>query len=458
MSSKLPLSTIIAFRFGQVLAIYGLSASVLLATQGKSVPSADLVARCLALCDTVKDATQAAKLRFDITEAQFDLGDEPGMLATLKKLPDSLRDDIVARWILTHVKEEAPDRIRARIAAISTPAQRSIAAWRCAIVLEKMGKPAIAEQLVGDIAIPLWKIRGWLNLAEERARVGNRVVAGKAIDRIKKLLPESPDARISLDAWIGIAKVQSALGDKQEADRSFQRAFRAIDQFEEISRPYGLMDLAAARAQTGEFGEAWRVQRLIGDERNPFGTRLQDMTSRAIVQSLARSGKWEEAELALKQIVGRPERAFALAQLAEIKIEHGRAANARRYLQQARPFLENSEEERRLAVAALVKCWISLEEFGEAASLANLLGDAIGAELSGDIARALCHAGDIKAALKTFDSIQGPKKAVAAGKIAEERTIRQDPATQAWADSLLSPEEKISAYLGILAGRKASRK
>jgi tetratricopeptide (TPR) repeat protein len=444
----------------------GLSGSKAQAQSPEASPSPrELLTRALEQAVATPEPFARCFLLVEIANAQCKIGDDHGMLATIDLLSE--REKSHRASTLSAIAEAQASQGRFNQAMktyelIPSSAMRSTAARRIAISQEKVGDREGAWRTVQSIELPKPKVAALLELAVMRNSIGDRVMAGKSIVQAIELVRKDPELSESAETWCDLGLTQASLGERAAAEAMFRQARRCADKkHDKTDRAYGYYFIIRDQAKSGDVAGAWEASRELSDETDVFKTRIKDKSVRAIALAFTNAGQFVEAEKAIAQIQGPSERAHAFAVLAEAEERRGDYARAKERLKVALDLVEkNSSSTSLLALAAIVNSRIALRNFDEAHTVAAMIeSGTFRDDLLKNIATAECRAGDLEAALKTFQSMKNSdQKDECAQIVAAERSRKRVPGTVTWAEQLVTPSQRGYALVGIVDGLNAEPK
>jgi tetratricopeptide (TPR) repeat protein len=324
-----------------------------------------------------------------------------------------------------------------------------------ALFQDKAGDRPGAAMTVQSIGKPEEKLRILLKLVALRISAGDHLLAKETVAQAAELLTADGNKVPELSrvkSWTELGAAQASLGERHAAQETFRRARKLADErVDRTGRAYDYHLIVIAQARSGDVAEAWETTRGLSDEEDVFGTRIKDKSVREIAQALSDSGRFAEAEQASTQIHGWSQRAHALAVLAEAEGRKGEAARAKERLKNAVDLVEkHGSEWNLLALAAIGNALISLAEFNEARTVADLIKTGIRDEILKNIAAAECRAGELESASRTFQSMKnGIHKDECAQILAAERTRSRAPGTLGWSEQLVTASQRIHAFVGM---------
>jgi len=235
----------------------------------------------------------------------------------------------------------------------------------------------------------------------------------------------------------------------------------AADQLgDDWERAYAYHEVVLGQLKAGDIDGAQQTASLLRDETDIIGTRIKDKSLREIARALAQAGDFPKAEKAIAQISDQVERCHSLALVAEAEGKKGKQGRAKKRLDQARELVRSdSPVGSVLTLAAIRQALIVLRDFEGARTVAASIKTGIRDEILKEIASAEIRAGDLKAALKTFESIKHREhKQEAARIIAAERMRKGDSRTLSWAEQLATPSERVYALLGMVDALNSKNK
>jgi tetratricopeptide (TPR) repeat protein len=421
-----------------------------------------LFARAVRHAIAVEPQSVRDLLLVQVVMTQAEVGDDRGAQETLKHVSadqEALRLTILMEIAVGQASHHRMEDALKTLENIRAGGHRDWTAGRIAVLQEKAGDRLAAAQTLRRIAGADRKLSALLEIASVRIAARDPAAAKETLAQAIELVLIISEQHVRAERWANVAQVQAELGDRRAAQESFQRARKAAEAVDPEVRGLVLYKVIAGQAKAHELDGAWEATRLLGDEKDNFGTPIKDKAIRAIAEAHARAGRVAQAEEAIRQINGLAERAHALAVVAETEAAKGEPMRAKQRLKEAQQLADKDSGQKLLALAAIAHAMIGLKDFDGARAIAQSIDVGISDELLKDIAAAECRAGNTEAALRTFRSIKNGSwvrhKDTAAQIIAAERTKKKDAETLLWAEQLETPSERASAFLGIAEGLKS---
>jgi rhomboid family GlyGly-CTERM serine protease len=304
------------------------------AETGDRAGAATTIARALEVATGVQDRDRRTEALGAIARAQTVAGDLPGAFGTIGRIPDGfhtlgtvgvLAELAVAQWRAGDDGAASATLPRARALAMKLPksrfkglSPRAIALADVALAAARMGDVTRARDILREVPGAGEAVQASLEVAEVRARAGDRAGASMGYDQaltVAMRLPASP-GREAMTAEIALARARAGYGSWDEA----LVAARSIGHAH--LRGLAMTALARALTERGDVPAALGVAAEFPNDRD----RVLVLSALAPVQ--ARQGDVPGALATLARIADDSWRGSAANEVAAAQARAGQAAEA----------------------------------------------------------------------------------------------------------------------------------
>jgi rhomboid family GlyGly-CTERM serine protease len=308
--------------------------AILQAETGDRAGAATTIARALAVATGVPDRDRRTAALEAIARAQTLAGYLPGALGTIGRIPEGshtfrtvgvLTELAVAQWRAGDHGVASATLTRARARAIKLPksrfkglSPRAIALADVALAAARMGDATRARDILREVPGAVEAVQASLEVAEVRARAGDRAGASLGYDQaltVAMRLPASA-GRDAMAAEIALARARAGHGPWDEALATARSIAHAH------LRARAMAAVIQTLTESGDVPAALRVAAELPDDRD----RVLALWALAPVQ--ARRGDVPGALATLARVTDDSRRADAARQVADAQAQAGQAAEA----------------------------------------------------------------------------------------------------------------------------------